>query len=100
MDYLDTGVRRMCGARGQQYGLSLRQSLAFNFLLSVHISGHTSNCLHISYMIYLHYFLRYAIYVLGFGPLMRRAVTNLGLVYVRVSSLNDLVAYMLDFVHI
>ena len=38
MDSLNTGARRLCGAGGQLYGLSLRQSFAFNFLLNVYIS--------------------------------------------------------------
>ena len=33
MDYINIGARRLCGTGGQKYGLSLRQSLAFNFFI-------------------------------------------------------------------
>ena len=72
----------------------------FNFVECSYLCNHSLNCLHIWYMIYLQYLLGYGIQVLGFGPLVRRAVTSQGLVYVRVSCLNFLVAYSLDFVHI
>ena len=43
MDYLNTGARRLCEAGGQKYGLSLRQSLAFNFFECLYLELLTSS---------------------------------------------------------
>ena len=47
MEYLNTGARRLCGAAGQLYGLSLRQTLAFNFFECLYLCNHSLNCLHL-----------------------------------------------------